>query len=59
MPSQLPSIGKPLLAAGYKGNPADLADLTKAPLSAVVKVGGGRCHALISDGTAQAPEFRS
>ncbi|TBR38829.1 MULTISPECIES: S46 family peptidase [Dyella] len=40
MPSQLPSIAAQLKAAGYQGNPADLADLTKPPLSAVVKVGG-------------------
>ncbi len=40
MPSQLPSIGKQLRAAGFQGPPADLADLTKAPLNAVVKVGG-------------------
>ncbi|WP_233523466.1 S46 family peptidase [Dyella solisilvae] len=50
MPSQLPSIGKPLLAAGYKGNPADLADLTKAPLSAVVKVGGATGAFVSNDG---------
>nr|WP_225427802.1 S46 family peptidase [Dyella tabacisoli] len=40
MPSQLPTIGKQLREAGYLGDPADLADLTKPPLSAVVKVGG-------------------
>ncbi|AIF48643.1 peptidase S46 [Dyella japonica A8] len=40
MPSQLPAIGKQLRAAGFQGNPADLADLTRAPLNAVVKVGG-------------------
>jgi hypothetical protein len=40
MPSQLPTIGKQLRAAGFQGNPGDLADLTKAPLNAVVKVGG-------------------
>ena len=34
MPSQLPSIGQQLKAAGYRGNPAALADLTRAPLSA-------------------------
>jgi hypothetical protein len=48
MPSQLPSIGKQLRAAGYQGNPADLADLTKAPLNAVVKVGGAT-GAFVSD----------
>lgn len=40
MPSQLPDIARQLRAAGFQGNPADLADLTKPPLSAVVKVGG-------------------
>ena len=29
MPTQLPDLAKPLQAAGFKGNPADLADLTK------------------------------
>lgn len=50
MPSQLPSIGKQLRAAGYQGNPADLADLTKAPLSAVVKVGGATGAFVSGDG---------
>ncbi|MBV8157650.1 MAG: S46 family peptidase [Dyella sp.] len=50
MPSQLPSIGKPLHAAGFQGNPADLADLTKAPLSAVVKVGGATGSFVSNDG---------
>ncbi|QIL21221.1 S46 family peptidase [Thermomonas sp. HDW16] len=40
MPSQLPQLAKELKAAGFKGNPADLADLTKAPMSAVVSLGG-------------------
>jgi len=40
MPSQLPSIAKELRAAGFRGNPADLADLTKYPMSAVVSLGG-------------------
>ncbi|KRE89687.1 peptidase S46 [Frateuria sp. Soil773] len=40
MPSQLPEIGPQLRAAGYQGDPAGLADLTRAPLNAVVKVGG-------------------
>ena len=40
MPSQLPEIGAQLKAAGFKGDPADLAELTKAPMNAVVKVGG-------------------
>lgn len=50
MPSQLPSIGKQLHAAGFQGNPADLADLTKAPLSAVVKVGGATGSFISDDG---------
>ena len=40
MPSQLPQLAKQLKAAGFKGNPADLADLTKYPMSAVVSLGG-------------------
>jgi len=48
MPSQLPGIGKQLRAAGFQGNPADLADLTRAPLNAVVKVGGAT-GAFVSD----------
>ncbi|WP_266160327.1 S46 family peptidase, partial [Dyella silvatica] len=48
MPAQLPAIGKPLRAMGYLGNPVDLADLTKPPLSAVVKVGGAT-GAFVSD----------
>jgi hypothetical protein len=50
MPSQLPSIGKELRAAGFQGDPADLADLTRAPLSAVVKVGGATGAFVSSDG---------
>lgn len=50
LPSQLPSIGKPLRAAGYQGNPADLADLTRPPLSAVVKVGGATGAFVSGDG---------
>lgn len=41
MPSQLPSIAKQLKDAGFKGDPKQLVDLTKAPMNAVVKVGGG------------------
>lgn len=50
MPSQLPSIAKQLRAAGFQGNPADLAALTKAPLSAVVKVGGATGSFVSGDG---------
>ena len=35
MPTQLPDLAKPLKAAGFKGNPADLANVTAPPLSAV------------------------
>jgi len=48
MPSQLPSIGGQLAAAGYQGDPAALADLTRPPLSAVVKAGGAT-GAFVSD----------
>jgi hypothetical protein len=50
MPSQLPSIAKNLKAAGFQGDAADLADLTKAPLNAVVRVGGGTGSFVSADG---------
>ena len=50
MPSQLPDIAAQLRAAGYQGNPADLADLTKAPMNAVVKVGGATGAFVSKDG---------
>src|SRR5678815_5077224 len=50
MPSQLPDIAAQLRAAGYQGNPADLADLTKAPMNAVVKVGGSTGAFVSQDG---------
>ena len=50
MPSQLPDIAKQLKAAGYKGDPADLADLTRAPMNAVVKVGGATGAFVSKDG---------
>ena len=40
MPSQLPDIAAELKAAGFQGNADDLADLTRAPMNAVVKAGG-------------------
>ncbi len=40
MPAQLPQLAKDLKAAGFKGDPTDLADLTKHPMSAVVSLGG-------------------
>lgn len=48
MASQLPSISRQLKAAGYRGDPAALAELTRPPLSAVVKVGGAT-GAFVSD----------
>ena len=41
MANQLPELAPQLRAAGLQGDPAALADLTAAPLSAVVKAGGG------------------
>lgn len=41
LPSQLPSIAGQMRAAGYRGDPGALADLTAAPMNAVVRVGGG------------------
>ncbi|WP_242007604.1 S46 family peptidase [Luteimonas cucumeris] len=40
MPSQLPDVAAQLKAAGFQGDPADLADLTQPPMSAVVSLGG-------------------
>lgn len=40
LPMQLPDIAKRMKAAGYQGDPAKLADVTRPPLAAVVKVGG-------------------
>ena len=40
LPSQLPSIAAQLKAAGYRGDPAALADLAKPPMNAVVSLGG-------------------
>lgn len=40
LPMQLPDIAQRMKAAGYKGDPAKLADVTRPPLAAVVKVGG-------------------
>jgi Peptidase S46. len=48
MPSQLPDIAEQLRKAGFRGKPTELADLTKAPLNAVVKVGGAT-GAFVSD----------
>ncbi len=48
MPSQLPEIAKQMKAAGFKGDPRDLAELAKPPMNAVVKVGGAS-GAFVSD----------
>ena len=40
MPSQLPQLAASLKAAGFKGDPKALADLTRKPMSAVVSLGG-------------------
>lgn len=50
MPSQLPQLAKPLREAGFRGNPKTLADVTAAPLSAVVRAGGGTGAFVSPDG---------
>ncbi len=40
MPSQLPQLAKQLRAAGFKGDPAALSDLTRHPMNAVISLGG-------------------
>lgn len=50
MPAQLPELAKPLKAAGFKGDPRDLANVTAAPLSAVVRAGGGTGSFVSGDG---------
>ena len=40
MPSQLPQLQAQLAAAGFRGDPAALANLNRAPLAAVVSLGG-------------------
>ncbi|NUS61492.1 MAG: S46 family peptidase [Lysobacter sp.] len=50
MPSQLPDIATQLKAAGFKGDPKELADLTRAPMNAVVKVGGATGAFVSKDG---------
>ncbi|WP_425477683.1 S46 family peptidase [Pseudoxanthomonas winnipegensis] len=50
LPTQLPSLAEPLREAGFRGDPAALADVTQAPLSAVVKVGGGTGSFVSGDG---------
>ena len=50
MPTQLPQIGAALARAGFAGDPATLADVTRPPLNAVVKVGGGTGAFVSPDG---------
>ena len=50
LPSQLPEIAAQLRAAGFKGDPADLAELAKPPMNAVVKVGGATGAFVSKDG---------
>jgi len=50
MPTQMPELAKPLRAAGFKGDPAGLADVTAPPLSAVVRAGGGTGSFVSADG---------
>lgn len=50
MPAQLPDIAAKLREAGYRGDPARLADLTRAPMNAVVKVGGATGAFVSSEG---------
>ena len=40
MPAQLPQLSNALRGAGFEGDPAALADVTRAPLAAVVSLGG-------------------
>jgi len=48
MPQQLPQIADALKQAGFQAEPAALADLTRPPLNAVVRAGGGT-GAFVSD----------
>ncbi len=50
MPGQLPQIAAALRQAGFAGDPAALSDVTRPPLSAVVKVGGGTGAFVSPDG---------
>lgn len=50
MPSQLPDIARQLKAAGFKGQPRELAELAKPPMNAVVKVGGASGAFVSKDG---------
>ncbi|MCE7033266.1 S46 family peptidase [Lysobacter sp. GX 14042] len=50
LPAQLPEIAAQLREAGFQGEPAALADLTRPPLNAVVRVGGGTGAFVSADG---------
>ena len=50
LPSQLPEIADSLRAAGFQGDPADLAELTRPPMNAVVRAGGGTGAFVSKDG---------
>ena len=50
LPSQLPEIAKAMRAAGYQGDPATLADLTRHPMNAVVSLGGCTASFVSPDG---------
>jgi hypothetical protein len=50
LPAQLPDIAAQLKAAGFQGQPGELADLTRAPMNAVVKVGGASGAFVSKDG---------
>ncbi len=52
MPSQLPQLAAQLQAAGFKGDPAQLADVTKPPLAAVVSLGGCTASFVSAEGLA-------
>ncbi len=50
MPTQLPQLAKSMKAAGFKGDPAGLANVTAPPLSSVVRAGGGTGAFVSRDG---------
>lgn len=50
LPMQLPELAAQLKAAGYRGDPRQLADVTRPPLAAVVKVGGATGAFVSPDG---------
>lgn len=50
LPSQLPDIADALRAAGFQGDPGDLAELARPPMNAVVRVGGGTGAFVSGDG---------